>query len=213
MKGGKTSRFGKGGLSDKRRARSRSPVPRGPDCDRRRRGASVEEVDDDCDLVMGDTGNPRLVRLASAPAPLSSSAGLPSHPPFSCRSPAAPKSTQPRARRAAQRAVLGWGVLLGFLVLANGRANRVNSFPPFDSHPLMPRSPFSPPHTCIMKYGGGDLTLCPCLLQPCHCQSPHNQLCYSPCLSSQCYSPCCSCYSCAAGVACCFSCLHCQPAA
>ena len=65
MKGGKTSRFGKGGLSDKRRARSRSPVPRGPDCDRRRRGASVEEVDDDCDLVMGNTDNPRLVRLAS----------------------------------------------------------------------------------------------------------------------------------------------------
>ena len=113
MKGGKNSRFGKGGLSDKRRARSRSTVPRGPDCDRRRRGASVEEVDDDCDLVMGDTGNPRLVRLASAPAPLSSSAGPPSHPPFSCRSPAAPKSTQPRARRAALRAVLWCGGFLG----------------------------------------------------------------------------------------------------
>ena len=67
----------------------------------------------------------------------------------------------------------------GVLVLANGRANRVNSFPPFDSHPLMPRSPFSPPHTCIMEYGGGSdplpmppsamplpITSQPALLQP-----------------------------------------------
>ena len=25
----------------------------------------------------------------------------------------------------------------------------------FDSHPLMPRFPFSSPHTCIVEYGGG----------------------------------------------------------
>ena len=67
----------------------------------------------------------------------------------------------------------------GVLVLASGRASRVNSFPPFDSHPLMPRSPFSPPHTCIMEYGGGSdplpmppsamslpITSQPALLQP-----------------------------------------------
>ena len=82
----------------------------------------MEELDDDCDLVMGDTGNPQLVRLASAPLILRRAAYSPT---FFLQVTAAPRSTQPRARRAGLRAVLWCGVFLGFLALANGQAGGV----------------------------------------------------------------------------------------
>ena len=50
---------------------------------------------------------------------------------------------------------LAHGQASGALALVNGQARRVNSFPPFAYHPLMPRFPFSSLHTCIMEYGGG----------------------------------------------------------
>ena len=158
---GRRIKFGEGGLSRREASRPprrapRSPEPRPPGGDRRR-AASVEKGG--LDIVMSETGNPRLVRVAPAPVPSSSPAMLPSHTPLSCRSTS-------RARRSPLQAVLWCGVFLGFLALAhgqasgalalvNGQARRVNSFPPFAYHPLMPRFPFSSLHTCIMEYGGG----------------------------------------------------------